>query len=209
MRLAYSLRFRLMVVYLIIFLVPAMIMIVAMPLYYQNSISNETQMLTEGTLTSITRNIETYLDDLNRLTIAPYLNEEVMRALKLKASPGYNDADPFSKLTAARALGQTLPLFLQNSRRDILATVLVHPDGSAFVTSEGSAISEPVANYPYTEQDWYLKAVEADGNFVFIGPHPQDYLSNSSRQQVDCTGSDCQRYSLQRQLDRVYIRSRK
>ncbi len=184
MRPTYSLRFRLMILYLLTFLVPATIMVTVMPAYYQNSISSETQTLTEGTLTSIVRNIETYLDDLNRLTIAPYLNEDVMQALKLKASPGYQDADAFTKLVADRALKTTLPLFLQNSRRDVLATVLVAPDGSAFVFSVGGELSGPVANYPYTQQDWYRKALAADGNIAFISSHPQDYLGNAARQQV-------------------------
>jgi len=184
MRLAYSLRFRLMIFYLLIFLVPATIMMTAMPYYYQNSITRETQTLTEGMLTSLGRNIETYLDDLDRLTIAPYLNEEVMRAMKLKASRDYNDADAFTKLSADRALRTTLPLFLQNSRKDILATVLVAADGSAFVTSVGSAISEPVADYAYTQQEWYRKAVQADGKIAFISSHPQDYLSDISNREV-------------------------
>ena len=184
MRQAYSLRFRLTVFYLLIFLVPATIMMTAMPYYYQNSIARETQTLTQGMLTSLASNIQTYLDDLDRLTIAPYLNEEVMRAMKLKASRGYNDADAFTKLSADRALQTTLPLFLQNSRKDILATILVAADGSAFVTSVGSAISEPVADYPYTQQDWYRKAVQADGKIAFISPHPQDYLSGMANRKV-------------------------
>jgi two-component system sensor histidine kinase YesM len=173
-----------MVLYLLVFFVPAIMMMTVMPSYYQNSISVETQTLTEGTLTSMARNLETYLDDLNRLTIAPYLNEDIMRALKLKASPDYKDADAFTQLVAERALRTALPLFLQNSRRDILATVLVAPDGSAFVASVGGAFSQQVANYPYTQQDWYRKAVEADGNVAFISSHPQDYLSDTPRQQV-------------------------
>lgn len=181
---AYSLRFRLMILYLFVFLVPAIMMMTVMPSYYQNSISAETQTLTEGTLTSMARNVETYLEDLNRLTIAPYLNEDIMRALKLKASPNYDEADAFTKLIAERALQTALPLFLQNSRRDILATVLVAPDGSAFVASVGGAFSQQVANYPYTQQDWYQKAVEADGHVAFISSHPQDYLSDTPRQQV-------------------------
>src|SRR5512147_1250685 len=108
MRMAYSLRFRLMVFYLIIFLVPAIIMMTAMPYYYQSSLSEETQVLTEGTLTSIARNIETYLDDLNRLTITPYLNTDVMEALKLKASPNYEQAGDYAKLVSDRALATTL-----------------------------------------------------------------------------------------------------
>ena len=58
MRLAYSLRLRLIIFYVLIFLVLAAIMIVAMPFYYQRSLASETQTLTEGTLSSISRNIE-------------------------------------------------------------------------------------------------------------------------------------------------------
>ena len=184
MRFASSLRFRLMIFYLIIFLVPAAIMIFAMPYYFQQSLSNETQTLTEGTLTSIAKNIETYLDDLNRLTITPYLNDNVMQAMQLKASPNYNQADDYTKLLADRALQTTLPLFLLNSRTDILATVLVIPDGTAYIASVGDAFGRPVPDYPYTQQDWYRKAVQADGNVVFISSHPQDYLSNASGRQV-------------------------
>src|SRR5215211_1337754 len=96
-------RFRLMIFYLIIFLVPAAIMIFAMPYYFQQSLSKETRTLTEGTLTSIAKNIETYLDDLNRLTITPYLNDNVMQAMQLKASPNYSQADDYTKLLAKLA----------------------------------------------------------------------------------------------------------
>jgi len=176
---AYSLRFRLMIFYLLIFLVPAIIMMTAMPFYFQQSLSTETQTLTEGTLSSIARNIETYLDDLNRLTIIPYLNDEVMRALKLKAGDNYYNADLYTKLIADRALTTTLPLFMQNSRTDILATILVASDGTTFMFSTGSEILEPVPDYPFVEQGWYQKALEADGDVVFISSHPQDYLRSS------------------------------
>jgi two-component system sensor histidine kinase YesM len=180
----YSLRFRLMVLCLLVFLVLATLMMTAMPYYYQNSLSTESRTLTEGTLTSIARNIETYLDDLNRLTIAPYLNEDIMDALQLKASPDYAEADAYTRLSADRALKTTLPLYLQNSRGDILATVVVAPDGSTFIASVGGAMSEPAIDYPYLQQDWYQKAVEADGEVVFISSHTQDYLDGSSGRQV-------------------------
>jgi two-component system, sensor histidine kinase YesM len=184
MQFASSLRFRLMIFYLIIFLVPAAIMVFAMPYYFQQSLSKETRTLTEGTLTSIAKNIETYLDDLNRLTITPYLNDNVMQAMQLKASPNYSQADDYTKLLADRALRTTLPFFLQNSRTDILATILITPDGTAYIAAVGDAFDETVADYPYTQQDWYRKAVQADGDVVFISSHPQDYLRNTSSRQV-------------------------
>lgn len=171
MKLAYSLRFRLTIFYLFIVLGPVLIMTIAMPYYYQTSIARETQILTEGTLTSLARNIETYLDDLDRLTIAPYLNEEVMRALKLKASQDYGDIDDYTKLIANRALNSTLPLSLQNTRKDILGTILVTLDGSVYVTSVSGAT--PVPDYPYAEQEWYQKAVD-DAGKVYVLPMDQE-----------------------------------
>ncbi len=176
MKLAYSVRFRLTIFYLFIVLGPVLIITLAMPYYYQTSIARETQTLTQGTLTSLARNIETYLDDLDRLTMGPYLNEEVMRALKLRASQRVNDAN------ANRALNSTLPLFLQNTRKDILGTILVTTDGWVYVTSVVGAT--PVLDYPYAEQEWYKKAVVADGKVTFISAHPQDYVETPTRRQV-------------------------
>src|ERR1041384_4286825 len=179
MRFASSLRFHLM-----IFFVPAAIMIFAMPYYFQQSLSKETQTLTEGTLTSIAKNIETYLDDLNRLTITPYFYDNVMQAMQLKASPNYNQADYYTKLVADRALQTTLPFFLQNSRSDILATILVLPDGTAYITSVGDAIGKPVRDYAYTQQDWHRGAVQAGGGVVLLRSHPHRYPPNGSGRQV-------------------------
>ena len=176
MKLAYSLRFRLTIFYLFIVLGPVLIITTAMPYYYQTSIARETQTLTQGTLTSLARNIETYLDDLDRLTMGPYLNEDVMRALRLSDSQRVNDAN------ANRALNSTLPLFLQSTRKDILGTILVTTDGSVYVTSVVGAT--PVPGYPYAEQEWYKKAVGADGKVTFISAHPQDYLETPTRKQV-------------------------
>jgi two-component system sensor histidine kinase YesM len=153
-----------------------------MPLYYQHSIARETQALTEGTLTSLTRNIETYLDDLDRLTIAPYLNEEVMRALKLKASQGYDNTDDYTRLIADRALNSNLTLFSQNTRKDILGTILVTAGGEVYVTSVAG--DTPALDFPYAEQEWYKKAVEADGKVAFISAHPQEYLTTPTKKQV-------------------------
>jgi two-component system sensor histidine kinase YesM len=182
MKLAYSLRFRLTVFYLFIVLGPVLIMTLAMPYYYQTSIARETRLLTEGTLTSLARNIETYLDDLDRLTVSPYLSDEVMRALNLKAGPGYAQADDYTRLVADRALNSTLTLFLQNTRRDILGTILVTLDDSVYVTSVSGA--RPVPGYAYAEQEWYRKAVDAGGKVAFISAHPQDYLTIPARKQV-------------------------
>jgi two-component system, sensor histidine kinase YesM len=183
MKFTYSLRFRLTILFILTTVIPVLILGFAMPFYYHSLLSKETQKLTENTLSSLTQNIETYLDDLERLTITPYLNEDVMFSLKLKASGQYEKANPYTKLVADRALYNTLPDYLKNTRHDILGTILLPFDGSVFVTSNNySTGAKP--NYPYKSQNWYKKAVNADGRVAFISAHFQDYLKKDQASQV-------------------------
>ncbi|MFD0696776.1 sensor histidine kinase [Paenibacillus sp. GCM10027628] len=178
-----SIRSKLIILYLITVIIPVVIIIFVLPYYYKNLFVKQTTLLSEGTLTSLTRNVEMYLDDLERLTITPYLNDDVMTALKLKASDRYGEASEYSKYMAEKAFRQTLPKQFTNPRQDILGTILLPEDGSVYVvTSVDSSI--PVPNYAYKQQSWYQKALEKDGNVAYISKHKQDYLERDPPRQV-------------------------
>lgn len=185
MKLAKSLRVKLSTLYLITIVVPLVIIVFAMPGYYENVITGNSQTLTATTLDSLSRNIDLYLGDLDNLTLAPYLNDEVMSALKLITSPTYVSGDPSQQLAADRPLYSTMPKILRNTRDDILSTIVLPFDASAsvFVAAKYNP-SSPVPNYPFTQQAWYKAAVAADGDVVFVDPHPQDYLLTPISTQV-------------------------
>ncbi|MFP3122325.1 sensor histidine kinase [Ectobacillus funiculus] len=182
MKLAYSLRFKLSTFYLIIIVIPVLIISIIMPYYYQYLISKETEKLTESTLASLSNNINTYLDDLSRITIIPYLNENIMFALQQVASNQYETAEPYTQLMVNRALYESLPKYLQFTREDILSMIITTRNGSSFVHSRNSGTE--VADYPYTEQDWYNRAKANNGKVTFIPTHVQDYITNSKPVQV-------------------------
>ena len=69
MKFAKSLRVKLTILYLLTNVIPIVIIALIMPSYYQSLIIQETQTLTDATLTSLTRNIDTYLDDLDRFVL--------------------------------------------------------------------------------------------------------------------------------------------
>ncbi|HKF37833.1 MAG TPA: hypothetical protein VKB35_13140, partial [Ktedonobacteraceae bacterium] len=62
-----TLRVKLSILYLLTTVIPLAIIVFVMPGYYQNVITRDSQTLTAATLTALSRNIDTYLDDLNRL----------------------------------------------------------------------------------------------------------------------------------------------
>ena len=180
MKFTKSLRVKLSILYLLTIVVPLVIIVFALPDYYENLITQNSQTLTDATLDSLSRNIDLYLEDLDNLTLAPYLNDDVMNALEVKA---FDRASASQKLVAVQALNSTLPIMLSNTRQDILSTIVLPVDSSVFVAARYNPAS-PVPNYPFTQQAWYQAAMAANGDVVFVNPHPQDYLLTPIASQV-------------------------
>ncbi|SEN73879.1 cache domain-containing sensor histidine kinase [Lihuaxuella thermophila] len=182
MKISRSLRSQLLILYLIAIAVPILTISFVIPYYYQYQIVHQTQELTDNTLNSLSNQIGTYLQDLGRLTIVPYLNDPIIQALKLITHGQYHTADPATQLKVNHALISTLPNYLGNTRDEIAGTIIVTLNGSLYAHSRyGSAT---VSDYPYQQKEWYRQAVAANGKVVFIATHPQDYLTNSGVPEV-------------------------
>ncbi len=178
-----SLRSKLTLIYALTIITPFLILAFALPYYAQQMLAKDTEQLTEGTLHALASNIETYLDDLERLTASPYLNDNVIQALKITADNLYDNASAYTKLQTDRALKGTLPNYLINTRRDILSTIIVTLNGKAYMTNKNNNV-ELVDDFPFQQEDWYVKALEKDGKVAFISPHSQNYLNHATDLQV-------------------------
>lgn len=177
-----SIRFKLALLFLATIVIPVVIIVVALPTYYQKSIAEQEYIQMQDTLTALTFSIETYLDDLDRMTITPYFNSDVMQALKIKSYDRSVKIAPYEQYEAEQALSNTLPKFLRNTRKDILGTILLPMDGSIYLTDPTGFGNKPVEGYPFKDQDWYIRAMKEDGNVAFISVHFQDYLEGPGKQ---------------------------
>ncbi|MBO7742603.1 sensor histidine kinase [Paenibacillus sp. MWE-103] len=173
-----SIRLKLTLLFLLTIILPIVVIVVELPAYYVKSIKEQQSSLMAGTLAALTSHIETYLDDLDRMTVTPYFYDDVMRALKLKSTYGWNLLTPFEQYEAGQTLSTTLPNALKNTRKDILGTILLPMDGSVYASYAGNP-NGAAARFPFSEQDWYIQALRADGNVAFISVHDQDYLSGA------------------------------
>lgn len=176
MKFAYSFRFKLSILYLLTIIVPTIIITIVMPFYYKQLIVRNSLSETDSALISMKRNIEMYLNDLEKLTIIPYLSEDVMNALKQKASPNSKDADMYTLLTSNRALYNTIFSYMKMTREDIVGTMIIANDDTMYARVVNS--TETVDHYPYKTKEWFKKTIAGNGQVVFISPHPQDYLRN-------------------------------
>lgn len=176
------LRVKLSLFHLIVTVTTITLIVVLISYVYKERNRQEFEGLTMTTLNSFAINIETYLDDLERLTISPYLDDDIVHALNLKADDLYDFADDYTKLLADRSLEDLLPSYLTNTRKDISGTILVAMDDSYYLTPNYSTSVK--SQYPFKKQSWYQKSFEADGNAVFISPHYQEYLNNNNSSKV-------------------------
>ncbi|HHV98458.1 MAG TPA: sensor histidine kinase [Clostridiaceae bacterium] len=184
MKLAYTLRFRLLLIYFLTIIVPAIIVLFTMPVYYQGLISKEVETLTNSVMSALTKTIDTYLDDLERLTITPYYNEAFMDSLELINSDEYDNLDYYSKFITEHELINNLNYYIQITRRDILGAVIVTSNGKFFCVTKKQGFTTMPEGYNYKEENWYKQAVAADGTAVIINSHPQNYLSEGADNKV-------------------------
>lgn len=171
-----SIRFKLTLLFLATIIVPVVALVIALPVYYQKLITSQQSTLMEGTLSALSFDIETYLDDLERLTIAPYLSDDILKALNDKSSFRWQTMSPFEQWSADQQLYAVLPRYLTNVRQDILGTLLLPMDGSVYVSSPNGYTNQVMKNFPFEQQEWYQEAVKKDGGVAFISVHMQDYL---------------------------------
>jgi two-component system sensor histidine kinase YesM len=182
MKFAYSFRFKLSILYLLTILIPTIVIVVVMPYYYKQIIVENSMGETDSIISSLKREIEAYFKDLEKLTLMPYTNDDVMNALKQKADPDNAQADPYTLLSTNRALATKLQNYMKITREEIVGTTIIAKDNVLYANSFNG--SDTVKDYDFATKDWYLKTLAGDGKVVFISPHRQDYLRNPTATDV-------------------------
>jgi two-component system, sensor histidine kinase YesM len=177
----FSLQKKLIVFYTSTLLIPVIIISIFMPAFYQHLLEKETQSLTENTLTALSNNINLYLNDLEEITILPYFNTDLMKALQLKTMPK-STLDLSTNIWVEQTLVNSMPTNFQNLRQDIVGTIILPLDNQAYINTYSG--SREVPDYPYQKQSWYKKAISEDGKATFISAHSENYMINPPTNRV-------------------------
>ena len=178
----HSIQFRLNGLFVIVIIVPLLMMFVFLPKYiYEHNEGVNTRM-TQGLLGSMASNIDIYLSDLERVTLAPYLSDDILDALRVKKMSGSNHFDPYEIYITNKAMTEEATMYFQLLRDDVTDVLLLPLDGSVYLVSEYNLGYD--YKYNFTEQRWYIDAIEANGRAIYIGLHEQDYLYSNHKDNV-------------------------
>lgn len=116
-------------------------------------------------LDQLSINIDTYLDDLFRLSLAPYRNEAVMDALDLSEPD-----TPVGKLEKQWLIEQFMDDMMIIPRKDILGVLIL----TETVYYSGRIAQAPGANRNYQDYEWYKQAMNTQDH-LFVPSHRQEH----------------------------------
>lgn len=173
-----SLKFKVLLSFVLTISVPLIIIAGIAPYYYYKVITDRTSVLYQSLINSVKTHYETYLDEMERLTLNPYYSTDAIYALSLHNRGGYPKASSYEKLVANRAISDLMRKYFQDTNQYITGSILVSTDGTSYVySSYGPSNLNP--DFIGTKSDWYQRAIQADGKAAYIGAHKQDYLKQS------------------------------
>ncbi len=178
-----TLLFKMIVIFFVTSMVPAYIVAFFIPRYYNRIMTENIDLLTDTVVNAAVTNIKTYVDDVERLLIAPYIDEAIMNSIYV-LKDGFEGKEIEEKdiLDAKRILSRTLPGYTQYSRQDVVGTLLCFDDKNAIAIYRDR--SNLVKDFDFGKEAWYRRVYEADGKNVFISTHPQNYLRHQKNRQV-------------------------
>lgn len=151
-------------------LIVSSVLVVSFLSYYKYTLDFEQQAAerTQQTIEQLSYNIETYLDDVFRLSVTPYYNDPLMQALEQPA-PDTESA----RLEKRRLIERILDNMMVTPRNDILSVYIISDEiyrGGRFPASINTDID-------YRSYAWYQKAMSTDDT-IFVPAHTEQIVSN-------------------------------
>lgn len=175
MRLFKSFRSKLLLVYFVTVLVSAVILECITTIYLSGWISSQINSLTQDTSAAICQNIDTYLDDLDRISILPYMNDDLLAAFEIYTNKEVHPYSDYEVCEAMQTIDTSFMLSLDTNRAEVNSILIIYPDGKAdyFDRYSGMSVKD---GFDYKNEAWYSSILAAGGRSVFIDSHQEDYL---------------------------------
>ena len=155
--------------YLLSTLVPFVLVTFGLANVYQSNYHRDMKILLESAAHKLQEGIESYIGELEQISMAPYYNEDFTYLLKKLAQQ--KNTLVVSELE--NSLGNIMS-FLRYTRSDISGALIVTEDQGLYATGN-LHLGE---NVRYADEAWYQAAIAAKGSAVLIEPHYPDYYKD-------------------------------
>lgn len=177
---------KLMVLFSLSIILPITIMILVLCVYFTNILSNQNILQFKNTLSSVSSNINTYIDDLKRLTLTPYMYKEISLFMESINNGSYEkNITEIDRFIKSKNYSSTLNKIINQSREDILGITFIpySNQSKGFLVSKYYDTLNQV-DIPYSYNPWLSNALHVDGDTYFTPVHSYKYTKSGSEYQI-------------------------
>lgn len=133
-----SLKKQIMKIFLLVIVVQTMLVIMIMPHYVIDVVENNSEKLTSQTISVLCSTLKMYLSDLDKITIIPYMNDEITLALNRKIDCSEQEMEKEEIYQINRSLREVVPAYFEMMNRDVTELLLLPMDNSVYLFSSSS-----------------------------------------------------------------------
>lgn len=172
-----SLRMKINILLLLVITIPFFLSGFITYKQYSRNVEAEAIAYTEQIIDQISINLDRYMKDMDRLTLAPYYDNNVLGILRAHIEA--TSAGNFVKSEEAAKMNLMISS-LAIDRSELLSIAIFANDGTLFSNLQES-ISQ---HWEHSDNPWMNDVIAADGDLVIIPPHTVNYYFGSSKEVV-------------------------
>lgn len=182
MKITYNFRSRLSLIYVISCIIPFLLTAIVSTFFFYRTYQADTSELNMALLSSTASHVETYLKDLNALTLAPYSYTELMNYMEeMKKSD--SSTNSYHQYQMQQKYLRSISQIIYTNRDDILSIIYVPftsenvLSDSAIVISKGNNETHSIEEAVLNNKEWQKEVITLNGSAYFN--YADDYTYDS------------------------------
>ena len=148
------------IIFLLSIIIPIMILSSCLAYYLQNKIQTQNKTYFSTTLYSISSNMSTYFSDLKRLTLTPYIYDDIINFYTAVDNGQYTKKGPesYKVETYRKNYISCIQRLLITSREDILAISFLpqNLNNQILLTTTKNKDLIETSDYIYRKENWFI-----------------------------------------------------
>ncbi|GLC78990.1 sensor histidine kinase [Lacrimispora brassicae] len=179
-----SFQNRFLALFLVSIVMPIIIMATILAFYFQNRIYRNNEKYFSTSLYSISTNLSTYVSDLKRLALTPYIYDDILNFFASVENGKYTkDGSSDYRIERHRQNYTTsMQRILNTAREDILSVSFmpVNPDNHIIVTATKTSDLINTTDFPYQLEPWYQQVLHSTDPYYFMVSEPPPYIRSET-----------------------------
>ncbi|MGP4038787.1 sensor histidine kinase [Gracilibacillus sp. D59] len=155
-----SIRRKLLAVYLPLIILPTVVIIFIIYHLFSNEVDRTSHLYAKQTVGSINRHLDTYLDELERISLFPYYHSDVMDILQSEQAGSLEEK--YREYVFFNDMFSSIMLY---PREDLLNVTLYREDGRRYFNTR--VYTNLNINYDWKSSTLYRKTLEKSGKVLY------------------------------------------